>query len=204
MILYVFISCQSKLDQCKNKITSMMNNLNCNDYVIVIGGNTENTYDKNTHILKLNCNDFYEGLPEKVIKTFKYISENTNFNKYKYICKMDQDTQVRKLLTENMLTDYCGFVNRSGKGNRKWHIGKCSKNNKFNIMKYMGHFPHWCMGGFSYVLSKKAINLIKDDEKYLDEIYEDVYIGKLLEKIDIKPSHIRKLKQYIRSPDHVY
>ena len=117
---------------------------------------------------------------------------------------MDQDTMVRKLLTENMLTDYCGFVNRSGKGNRKWHIGKCSKNSKFNTMKYTGNFPHWCMGGFSYVLSKKAINLIKDDNTYFDEIYEDVYIGKLLEKNDIKPCHIRKLKQHIRSPDHVY
>ena len=74
---------------------------------------------------------------------------------------------INKYINPNNLKqiDYTGNVQRV-EGNRKWHIGKCSNNSKWNTQKYTGKFVPWCKGGYGYIISRTAINLIKDDDKY--------------------------------------
>jgi hypothetical protein len=84
-ILYLFITCEKNFNQKYPKITSMMNSLNYTDYLIVTGGNDINSIDLMNKTLKLDCNDFYEGLPEKVIKALKYVYDN--LYKYDFYCK---------------------------------------------------------------------------------------------------------------------
>jgi hypothetical protein len=204
-----------------------MENLNSNDFIIVkgLGGadtseadtseadtseadtseadtTVSKNYDKEKHLLTLHCNDYYEGLPEKVVKTFKYIHDNPIlFEKYNYICKLDDDMIIKTLLNENELFDYCGNV-RHQNGFRNWHIGKCSKGSSFNTSEYSGEFVPWCLGGFGYVVSKKAIEVIKKDTNYFNEIYEDVYIGKILYQNNIIPNSIPNMNKYLYSGDH--
>jgi hypothetical protein len=201
MILYVFITCEKRLEKCYMRIREMMEKLNSSDFIIVKGLGKED-YDKEKHLLTLDCNDYYEGLPEKVVKTFKYIYDNgITFEKYNFICKLDDDMLVKALLNENDLFDYCGNV-RHQNGFRNWHIGKCSKDSLFNTTEYSGVFVPWCLGGFGYVVSKKAIGFIEKDTNYFNEIYEDVYIGKILYQNNIFPNSILNMNNYLYSGDH--
>ena len=202
MILYIFISCQKNINK-HNRIHSMMKFLNNSNYIIIIGGFKHTHYKNEKKILELKCNDFYEGLPEKMIQTYKYIYNNPDFNKYSHFCKLDEDMIIKKLLSIDILSDYCGNV-QSAEGNRKWHIGKCSKNSYFNDKPYNGIFTPWCKGGYGYICSRKSLEYISQttDDIVDNVIYEDVYIGIILNNNNIYPNIVTNLKNYIYSPDH--
>ena len=201
MILYIFISCQKLLNNNYNRIKNMMEKLNYNKYVIITGGHNNNEYDIKNKRIKLNCSDTYEGLPEKVIKTYKFIYENKEFNNITYICKLDEDMIVKKILDTKILQDYYGKVYYKN-GNRKWHINKCTPGSKFNKIPYNGIYVPWCLGGFGYILSRKNMELLKDDTTYENEIYEDLYIAKILNKNKIYPKNLKDIEKYYISPEH--
>ncbi len=57
------------------------------------------------------------------------------------------------------------------------------------------------MGGFGYLISKKAVVEITPNEDWKNHIYEDVYIALLLKEKNIYPK-LFELKNYIYSPEH--
>ena len=201
MILYLFISCQKLIHKNYERIKDMMKKKNYEKYIIITGGHSENSYNNNTKRLKLNCNDTYEGLPEKVIKTYKFIHENEEFNDISHICKLDEDMILKRLLKKKKLSHYCGNVCRK-KGNRRWHIGKCSPSSKFNKIPYRGIYVPWCTGGHGYVLSKKSLGILKNKKNYNNEIYEDLYIAKVLRRNKIFPKQLKNIKFFFKSPEH--
>ncbi len=196
MLLYIFISCKSRIDQCYPRITGMMNKLNNDNYIIVTGGNNEYNYYKDKRLLEIVCNDYYEGLPEKVIKTYNFICENDLFNKFTHFCKLDDDMLIRKNIDISILTDYCGTV-QNVSGNRYWHINKCSTNCLFNTTPYTGPFVPWCKGGYGYIISRISLKILSNDTNYYNEIYEDLYVGKILHNKQITPDNIPNLSKYI-------
>jgi len=202
-ILYIFITHELNFKNVNTKIKNMMNNLNTNDYIIVKGIEENSYYDKDNKIVNINCNDKYEGLPEKVFKTYHYIINSKEFNNYSYFVKLDDDMIVNKLICENNIKtyNYCGKVNVSYNGNRNWHIGKCSINSIFNTTSYKGNYIPWCLGGHGYIISRNAINLIKHNNNYKEHIYEDLYIALLLNEYNIKPININ-IQDYVVSPVH--
>lgn len=193
MILYVFITHQDNINNCYDRIVNMM----IDDFIIVQGGFIKDSYDEGKKILNLNCNDKYVGLPEKVMKTFHFLIDDDRFKKYTHFCKLDDDMSVIKRF-ENLTDDYIGNVSYLD-GNRKWHFGRC--NNFWDIVPYLGEFKPWCMGGFGYVISRRAIELVTPNFNYLDHIYEDLYIGILMNSIGVEPKSINT-KNYLLSPDH--
>ena len=205
-VLYVFISCQRLINNCYTRIINMMKNINLDSFIIVIGGYSNNTYLPNKHLLKLDCNDFYEGLPEKVIKTFKYINNNEELSKYTHYCKIDDDIIVKKDI-DIPLSDYCGIKHSVGLNvDPTWHMYKCSKDSKWNNKEYTSNYVPW-LGGYGYVLSNKSLKLICNENilnelNYSEEIYEDLYIGKLLNKHNVIPKKIEELNNYIYSSEH--
>jgi hypothetical protein len=201
-ILYLFITHQKKLQIAKKRINSMMNNLQCSDYLIISGSNKSELFI-DEKILFINCNDNYDGLPEKVIKMFSFLINNNNFNKYTHFCKLDEDMIVNELINYDEIKnfDYCGNVNRNKNGNRKWHIGRCSPHSKFNNTPYNGVYVDWCMGGYGYIASRIALNNINNDNNYDEHIYEDLYIAILLKDKNIIPENFY-IKKYIFSPEH--
>jgi hypothetical protein len=173
-----------------------MKDLN-SDFVIVQGGFIKDEYDEDKKILKLNCNDKYVGLPEKVMKTFHYLISDERFNKYTHFCKLDDDMRVIKRF-DNIEGDYIGNVHYVD-GNRKWHMGRTGT--FWDKIPYMGEFKPWCMGGFGYIVSRNALLKITPNYDYVNHIYEDVYIGILMNSVGISPIKINT-KDYMISPDH--
>lgn len=193
MVLYVFITHQKNLQNCYDRISTMM----VKDFVVVQGGFIKDSFDEETKILNLNCNDSYVGLPEKVMKTFHYLISDERFKEYTHFCKLDDDMQVIKRF-ENLTDDYLGAVHY-GDGSRQWHMGRCG--NFWDQVPYLGNFSPWCMGGFGYVVSINALQKILPNFNYLDHVYEDVYIGLLMNSAGITPKSI-DTKKYLLSPDH--
>jgi hypothetical protein len=193
MILYVFITHQKNIDNCYQRISKMMND----DFVVVQGGFIKDSFDEEKRILNLNCNDSYVGLPEKVMKTFHFLISDDRFKYYTHFCKLDDDMKVIKRF-ENLTDDYLGSVHH-GDGSRQWHMGRCG--NFWDKVPYLGEFRPWCMGGFGYIVSRNALEKIVPNFNYTDHIYEDVYIGLLLNSKGIFPKSINT-KEYLLSPDH--
>ena len=201
-ILYIFVSCKSRIESCYTRITNMMNELKSDNYIIVTGGNKECKYSQDKHLLELNCNDYYEGLPEKVIKTYKFIYENTLFSNFTHFCKLDDDMIIKELMHNSMLNDYCGKVNNLYSGNRKWHFGKCSKDSFLNTTEYRGPYVPWCKGGCGYIVSINSLKILSNDTNYNNEIYEDLYVAKILREKQIEPTDISDLSMYLHSTQH--
>lgn len=193
-ILYIFITHQGNIANCYERIKNMMKT----NFIIVMGGVIKESYDENTRILRLSCNDGYAGLPEKVIKAFHYIITDKNFEKYDFFCKLDDDVVFIKPF-DTIESDYLGCIVWGG--NRKWHFGKC--NNILDTQEYMGEFPPmWCAGGNGYILSRFALNKIVPNFDYNIHLYEDVYIASLLNEKGIKPLHFPDIRNFLFSQDH--
>ena len=193
MTLYVFITHQNNITNCYDRIVNMMKD----DFIIVQGGFKKDSYDEEKNILNLNCNDKYVGVPEKVMKTFHFLIDDDRFKKYTHFCKLDDDMSVIKRF-ENLTDDYMGNVHYT-EGSRQWHFGRC--NNFWDKVPYLGEFKPWCMGGFGYVISRIALSKLVPNFNYLDHIYEDLYIGLLMNSIGVTPKAIN-IKKYLLSPDH--
>lgn len=194
MTLYVFITHRGNIEKCLDRITNMMQK----DFVVVQGGAARDTYDEQSRVIGLNCNDKYVGLPEKVMKAFHFLSTDERFSEYTHFVKLDDDMKVEKRL-DRIEGDYLGNVHYVD-GNRGWHVGRCG--NFWDKIPYFGQFKPWCMGGYGYVVSRNALEKIVPNHDYLDHIYEDVYIGILMNSAGINPVHT-DLTKNLKSPDHL-
>jgi hypothetical protein len=195
-VIYIFITHQGNINNCYDRIVDMMNNLKL-DFIIVQGGFIKDDYNSEKKILNLNCNDKYVGLPEKVMKTFHYLIFDNMFRDYTHFVKLDDDMSVIKSI-DKLEGHYMGNIHYVD-GNRKWHMGRTGT--FWDKVPYLGEFKPWCMGGFGYILSRDALEKIVPNYEYLNHIYEDVYMGILMNRIGVSPKKIN-IKEYLVSPDH--
>ena len=216
-ILYIFFSWKGNIKNCYERIVNMMSNLNYEHYIIVTGGEKETYIDISKKRLYIKCNDFYEGLPEKVLETFKYLYKNGWCEKYDYFCKIDDDIIIRKILKlEKNIVHFTGRVmcaisitsyeqeTKKIHGARYWHINKCTPGSYHNKKYYSGKYVDFCGGGYGYILSKHAIEKLKNEEITKEDIYEDLAIALLLKKKGITPTKTNKTiwNNHIFSPEH--
>lgn len=192
-MLYIFITHQKNIENCYDRISKMM----VNDFLVVQGGYVKDSYDEEKKILSLNCNDSYVGLPEKVMKTFHFLINDERFLNYTHYCKLDDDMILVKKI-DNIDGDYLGKVHYTD-GNRRWHMGRCG--NFWDQIPYLGNFVPWCMGGYGYIVSKSALQKVIPNFDYTDHIYEDVYVGIILNRVGIFPKNFN-IKSVFVSPDH--
>ena len=201
--LYCFITHQRNILNSHPRITQMMQQLGVDDYLVCYGGAISD-YDINTKILQLRCNDYYEGLPEKVVCMFNFLNNSPLLNKYDRYIKLDEDITIHKIIPDTkILDDYCGYVFTPDHLNRYYHMGKCSPNSKFKDTPFEGEAAKsWCLGGNGYILSNKAMSLVSQDTDYYNEIYEDMYVAKILKRNDIDPKDFPNRRHYFSSPHH--
>lgn len=198
MILNIFITHKGNINRCYPRISKMMSDLKSDNWIIVQGGSLKDNYDEEKKIINLSCNDSYAGLPEKVARTFHFIISDDRFKRYDMFSKLDDDMLIIDI-PNNIKDDYTGYVHYTD-GNRKWHMGRCG--NHWDQIPYLGKFEPWCMGGFGYIVSRKALEKALPNFDYLDHIYEDVYIGILMKNIGVIPKPLN-VKKYFKSPDHI-
>ena len=193
MTLYIFITHQGNINNCYDRIKKMM----VDDFIVVQGGFIRDSYNEDSRVLELNCNDKYVRLPEKVMKTFHYLISDSRFYKYTHFVKLDDDMTIIKRF-DKIQGDYLGNVH-IGDGSREWHMGRTGT--FWDKVPYLGEFRPWCMGGYGYVVSRSVLEKIVPNFEYSEHIYEDVYIGLLINRIGISPIKINT-KDYMISPEH--
>lgn len=197
-MIVVVISCKKHQD-----LWPAIFNRNVPDLYIVCGGFEETRLNGN--IIELNCNDFYEGLPEKVVLAYEFIYKNIPFT---HILKVDDhDTEFTSEQIKNIQVnfknildtkDYIGQRLIKSKPDPKYHFKKTSNASHWKTQEYSGDYKPWLGGGETYILSNKAIKCVisKYNETTLDilrknEIYEDLMIGKILFAGGILPHELK-------------
>ena len=185
-ILFVVITCdlpKYKENNCKMiDFLPTLNNYNYN-YIIVKCTPGKTIYDNLTKTLIIGIDETYENLPRKVINALEWILNNEDFNKFKYIYKLDDDFAPNILSFIPKQYDnynyYGNFI--VNKFVDIWHIGKCNSS-ELNRNAYKHDFiAPYAGGGYGYMLSKKSLKiLVKNKEKFEEYLYEDKAVGDIL------------------------
>jgi hypothetical protein len=193
-ILVVIISC------CKHShLWDEIKNRTNNDLIIIAGTNDDNIkgYDKINKIFYLNCNDYYDGLPEKIILMIEEVLNNPDFSHITHILKIDDhdnwfnDDIIKNLYNyyELLVFDYIGqkLNHWTDVKNCKYHFGKVPEfsywHNRTSDISDVTYFD----GGCSYILNRKAMNIVNRVynstnlyELRTTHIYEDLMIGQIV------------------------
>ena len=206
--LIVILSCQQN-EHLWDELLARDKNV-----IIFCGDETlETDFILDNRILYLKCKDTYDHLPEKVYKMISSILKIPEYNNITHIMKIDDHDTYFNSKTNNIIKNtvnnhinYCGQTvqqyrkpHNSYRGNNKWHFNKCPKNSIWYNFPYLGEYTPWVDGGCGYILSRKSMNLIKDNFKddvsqiYKNHIYEDLMIGLVLRKYKIYPIKVNKL-----------
>ena len=211
-ILVCVLSCQKNKAIWPTILDRIKNN---NDIIIFCGGSETTQFNESDKILYLNCNDFYEGLPEKMLFMIEHVLTLECFKDVTHILKIDDhdidlisDESLAKLSNRDELWkhDYIGHQLREvpGSGYGGCHFGKVSKGCYWDSKFYTGPFTSWLDGGHTYILSRTALQIINMkwnvriqadlDRIRVSEIYEDVMIAAILADYSIKPYTLLYLK----------
>lgn len=195
-MFYIFISYNSKILEHYNELSSIMSKLEYSYYAIFYGGCKKNIFNK--HVIHIDCDDTYEGLPNKIHNICKYIKSNPIFKQFSYFCKIDATSPIKSLISNLGCDDYYGIIAGEWCFNRSNHFGKCSKDSPWNCKMYNGKFTPYCLGG-CYVFSKKALKAISETPNDCEhDIYEDLYVGQTLNKHNIHPTGLYTKDYLIR------
>lgn len=192
-ILRIFITYQSNLNQILDKVNTKFPK----NSIVVAGGYDGNMVENNT--VKLNCDDSYCGLSRKMTALFRFLIESSEFKSYTHFHKLDEDMEFIKDI-DFELTDYMGIIAGKETINRNHHIGRC-EGHYWNDKPYEGEISDWCLGGFSYIISRKAAKLIGQVDGRWGPL-EDVMVGNILESNQIYPKYAN-IYQYYKTP-HFY
>lgn len=197
MILYCYISHNKAIKNDYIQVSDIMSQFKYEHYKIFYGG--LNLQLDNTNIIHLDCDDSYEGLPNKIHNMCKYLAKDTLINKnYTHIAKVDSTTIIKSLLPYLNTFDYYGYVLpelEPPEYRRCYHFNKCSPNSFWNSTRYDGPFVPYCGGGVTYTLSMSAVSCVATKPNNPQEdIYEDLYVGKKLNECKIYPHHINMLE----------
>jgi hypothetical protein len=166
-------------------------------YLICTGGSDATVYDASRSHVSLKCDDSYVGLPSKMITLFRFLTQSSDFSAYTHYVKLDEDLCVIRPLISSDLQDYTGIV-YAREGNRRWHIGRCP-GSRWNTEPYTGIYVPYCLGGYGYIVSRKAATAIASASIIPEnEIYEDLMMGKILLSVGIYPHMLPKIRDYIR------
>lgn len=191
MILYCYITHNAKVIEDSQHIQQTMLDINYSHYKIFYCGQDLKLKDKT--IIHLECNDFYEGLPNKIHNICQFINSSYLKNYYSHIYKIDATNKIKKIVPIVDNQDYYGFIlynQNVVEFRRRYHFGRCSKDSLWNTKRYDGEFVPYCAGGYGYVLSSKAIECIANNPNNDNEdIYEDLYVAQTLKKCNIKPHY---------------
>lgn len=196
MLLYTFISHSSKVLEKAASIQKDMKKIDYDHYKIFYCGENKNIDDKK--IIHLECDDNYEGLPNKIHHIAKYILSSDLCNYYSHIYKIDATNKPKKIIELLSEQNYYGYLlSRTDlpEYRRTYHFNRCSEESGWNQKRYDGEFVPYCAGGYGYVLSLLALKCISENPNDPDkDIYEDLYVAQALLKCGIKPYHIDSRK----------
>ncbi|MBP2300898.1 DUF6212 domain-containing protein [Azospirillum picis] len=166
----------SRMDVIRSSMKKEFDKLRVPFY-FVVGTNKTSYIDGD--VLYVTASDYYEGLSQKVSSAFKYIIENTSI---RYALKIDDDCLVNAyqiLQFPYWEHDYVGGGVSGGRNSTfDWHNGKCRNDQLHRQSVDVSKVGHWYGGGFSYFLSRKAMEVIVHKKTEVEKIlYEDYAVA---------------------------
>ena len=144
------------------------------NYILYKSGSNKFFYEDNKHLLYIDIPNYYENKSKIIMKAYKWIYENTNYN---YIYYSDNNI--------NIIEDYANYDyygnNILYDFDRTWHCDSCN-NQQLNQLYYdkilIAPFADNDSG---YILSRKAIKILLDNSNDIkNELYDDKAIGDVL------------------------
>ena len=166
--------------------------------------------------LEIKCNDFYEGVPEKLLGAFLYVLLAPQARS---VIKIDVNVSVVDwtLLWEHTQryeqtdADLIGFIRDAAHGiDRFWHFGKCNSET-WNNRKYTRPAYCWPDGGRGYLMKRPGLEKIfayiscqKNMFEIGNYIYEDVMIGEVMYWNQIKTQNEDFTKAFLRDSDESF
>ena len=196
-VLFIRVSCQKE-----SKTWDMLRRHKFPQVIICGDPNLKENYKLVDDVLYLKCRDSYDALPEKMIASFNALLSISKFDKYDRFLKLDYDNRVRNSCTlknnkDIIKHDYVGqkiWTLERGENPRGYHFNRVDEYSYWHKRLYEGPMFPYADGGCSYILSRRALELITEDhgfdsldEVYKKHIYEDMMIGVLLKKYKITP-----------------
>ena len=168
-VCVVLLCCRKDLDMGKKKAALWRQELQEKDLlehinVMPIVGNNEMepVFCLVDGALEIKCNDFYEGVPEKLLGAFLYVLLATQA---RTVIKIDVNVSVVDwtLLWEHTQryeqtdADLIGFIRDAAHGiDRFWHFGKCNSET-WNNRKYTRPAYCWPDGGRGYLMKRPGL-----------------------------------------------
>jgi hypothetical protein len=164
-------------------------------YVVIVGDGDDRL---NGDVLALNVSDRYEDLPQKTLKMFEWVYENTRFQ---YIFKIDDDCYLDvdgyfDSLSYKKFHYYGRIVRRPlGGTDRVWHHPKSQSHRGRKAIDKSPEPSVYADGGGGYCVSRLAISRILSESKtaagtrlIASSFMEDKLVGDLLSLSYIEPS----------------
>ena len=189
---------------------------NIDDILILCGKPLKSAYSLEGKVLYLNCNDAYEGLPEKMIFALNAVRDMPMFNEITHVLKVDDhDVLFSRQVITNLEDNGAGLLEKHDYvGQHVYtgcagahHIGRCP-GSPWNKRLYEGEDAMYAAGGYSYILSARAAGLVCEaygfadkDEIGREHVYEDLMVAIILRRHGIYP--VRAFYG-IRSTDPLY
>jgi len=146
-------------------------------YRVFVGGAVGETDDGS--LVRLDCDDSYERLPEKVRRVFSWVV--AHYPNIGYILKTDDDVRhdfgmilrVFSTISGNRI-DYAGNIVDVGDSASVYHIDKVSES-KYKSAVVLEAL-RYCSGG-GYFLSRRSVNIITQSPEFPKNIFEDYSVG---------------------------
>lgn len=165
---------------------------------IILCGDSDVSY-VDGKILHLKCSDAYEGLSEKMMCAFEFLTKCQLFDEYTHILKADdhdtdftaeQITEIQRKHKDILTSkDYIGqnLISERMLG-RRHHFGRVAKDSIWYNREYSEVYKPYLGGGQTYILSRKALEcLVAQKEETVKYILEDAMMGALLYNCNIHP-----------------
>ena len=193
-LLFVRISCMKESSNWNKWLQTHPDQI-----IVCANPKLESNFTYDDRILTVKCYDNYESLPEKVVATYNALIECEPLKKYSHFIKIDSDVNILDILEYSndnkiFINNYTGGIVHTLVA-RNWHFGKVSIDSPWHDKLYNGPVVPYAGGGKTYTLSRKSLKVISKTYNF-DNLYEirskyileDVMIGVLLHKHNIKPT----------------
>lgn len=196
-ILVLILTCKKnkdKVDMIRRTWLNSLKRFNITHLFLEADCKIDGDYKLVDDTLYVKCLNNYETLPTKM--HMGYIAINALYPNIDGVFKIDDDCymDVIRLLFEirkNKSNDYWGKC-FGPNIDPTYHFGKC-KDKSLNTTPYFLRDIgcEYCGGGYGYYLSRLSIKIIANSHICTEkEFYEDIYIGKLLNRFLIAPKNI--------------
>jgi hypothetical protein len=199
--IVLHMTCSSRLSRAERSIDSFPKGAAGASHVTLIGVGNTCTFDAQSGVLGVACDDSYECLPQKV---FQGLSLLTLAHNPSVLLKLDDDHRLADARELEKLFEFAasrtqealqlGEVNHTpspSAHHRAWHCGKCASAELNERLLEMPAPAQWAAGSSGYIVNRAGLWRILWATAYYQQwleaiLYEDLALAEVATKTGIR------------------